>query len=154
MRFYVVDGSQSVQGPKVPSSAGRSSGFSSRGATEKHGGPHFSNAILDVCSNRGPNMKWGTRHHCPPLLALQQWCTEFNFGRPLALASADCKPCDVLYLLNRRGLQQHCNCGGKLQQANHEELCVEHGFRMADFALLCWLPPTIKSVLKNKPFSH
>jgi len=23
------------------------------------GGPHFKNTVLDVCSKRGPNVKWG-----------------------------------------------------------------------------------------------
>ena len=39
--------------------AGPSLGFRSRG-TRNHKGATFLKQILDVCSNRGPSMKWGT----------------------------------------------------------------------------------------------
>jgi len=30
-----------------------------RGGKNQKGGPHFYNTVLDVCSNWGPNVKWG-----------------------------------------------------------------------------------------------
>jgi len=40
--------------------------FAARGAKKHKGGAHFLNTILDVCSNRGPNMKWGRRTPLAP----------------------------------------------------------------------------------------
>ena len=36
-------------------------GISQHGESKTERGPHFLNTILDVCSNRGLNMKWGAQ---------------------------------------------------------------------------------------------
>jgi len=57
--------SSSVQARRQDLVAGR--------AKNQKGCPHFKNTVLDVCSNRGPNVKWGAPilnggagHHWPP----------------------------------------------------------------------------------------
>ena len=66
------------------------------GPKNRRGGAHFSNTVLDVCSNRGnkremggTDFKWGAGHHCPPLataLIASKPAHKFVAGKSLTLS--------------------------------------------------------------------
>ena len=60
----IISADDTASGEAVRS--GPSPGFSSRGGQNPEGGAHFKIQYWMYVTTGGPNVKWGSGHHCPP----------------------------------------------------------------------------------------